>query len=71
MPNPPTGFPFETHDDRQALDRWLEQMTAHSSGFSVCIYLETLGRADILAEHQPLIEMHDQYCCVDGSMQLA
>jgi hypothetical protein len=71
MPNPPMCFPFETHDHHHAFDQWLEQMTAQSSGFSVCIYLETLGRAEILAEHRPLIEIHDEYCCKAGAAQLA
>jgi hypothetical protein len=71
MPNPPARFPFESIDERQAFELWLQRLTTCSDRFSVCVYLETLGHAEMLPEHRQLVEIHDGHCCKGSSAPLA
>ena len=69
--NPPAKYPFETAEQRKALDVWSERLMTAAEQFAVCQYLETIGDGAIWKEHLKLIEIHDSYCCRAAALPLA
>ncbi len=71
MPKPPKMFPFFSASDEQAFNAWYQQYSTKSKQFKVCNFVETVGSAAIDAEHQELIQQHDEFCCDPNNLPLA
>ena len=71
LSNPPTGFPFDRVEDRQRFEDWNQRYLQAIKNYAVCRFLKTLGTGETLADHLPIIELHDQFCCRAPELPLA
>lgn len=67
---PPVRFPFASSADEQTYRRWESDYNRISAAFAVCRKAAELGRREIHPEIEPIIALHDRFCC-PGAAALA
>lgn len=65
VPGAPTRFPFRNASEERAFDQWEQKYRQVAEGFSVCRYVETIGKAARHNSLTALIAQHDAWCCGD------
>ena len=68
---PPSRFPWEDARSELEYRSWEEKYKAASSNYAVCRLLAEIGGTDVHPDIQPILSVHDQWCCSDRNLQLA
>ena len=69
MPNPPRQYPWIDEDRRRDFEQWDVHYQERATAFRVCDLVETFGSGAVHADVQPVLDIHDAYCCMnDGSL---
>jgi hypothetical protein len=68
---PPSRYPWE--DSRSELEyrSWEEKYKAAASKYDVCRLLIQIGNTEVDPDIDPILSVHDQWCCSDRKLQLA
>lgn len=70
-PPPPSRYPYETAQQRDAFAAWLAEYEAKSAGFAACRYLESVGSSWPIAAAREVIAEHDRGARAESGLPLA
>ena len=62
-------WPFESSEQKAALQHWVGNYDMASQQASVCKLVETVGPTEVAPEIAPILQLHDKLCC--GNKPLA
>jgi len=71
VPNPPTGFPFESAAAEQAMRQWESRYALASEGRATCHFVEELGGGAEHPDIAPLRALHDEQTRATSGLALA
>lgn len=71
LPRPPHRWPFNSSREEQAARQWEQQYEHATRDYSVCRELARIGSSRVHPEVQPILELHDKYCCRGEALTLA
>jgi hypothetical protein len=70
-PQPPSQFPFETPSAEARYRQWEREYQSATSNFAVCRLIASYGSERVHPDITPILNLHDQYCRVQNSLELA
>lgn len=71
MDKPPARYPFESAEAEHQFRQWEENYNQAASRFAVCRMVAQIGSPQTHPEIEPVLALHDQFCCPGPDLALA
>jgi hypothetical protein len=71
MEKPPSRFPWQDIKSELEYRSWEEKYKAAASRYGVCRLITQIGSTEVHPDVEPILSLHDQWCCSDHDVQLA
>ena len=71
LDRPPARYPFASREHEQKYRRWEQDYQQVSARFAVCRTVAHLGSSRVHPEIEPILSLHDRFCCTGENLALA